>query len=162
MRVPLLALLLLLRLICAAHSGGNGLVPHLKVKAFSKPSYFLLTHSILGLRQAPRTLTGCPLLTKPGAAHILPVARDGDLALSHFHWKTTASGYHRCQQGTRGVAALATMLLAAAPAAEVGETCFAFIFCLAMTCCSTILSTQDRTRTHFDSGSRHQLTGVKN
>lgn len=59
-----------------------------------------------------------------------PAAQDGDLALSHFHWKTTASGYHRCQQGARGVA-LAMMLLAAA-AAEVGGTCFAFIFCLAL------------------------------
>lgn len=65
-----------------------------------------------------------------GYTHILPLAQDGDLALSHFHWKTTASGYHRCQQGARGVA-LAMMLLAAA-AAEVGETCFAFIFCLAL------------------------------
>lgn len=74
-----------------------------------------------------------PLLATPGACeatHILPAAQDGDLALSHFHWKTTASGYHRCQQGARGVA-LAMMLLAAA-AAEVGKTCFAFIFCLAL------------------------------
>lgn len=73
-----------------------------------------------------------PHLATPGvceATHIFPAAQDGDLALSHFHWKTTASGYHRCQQGARGVA-LAMMLLAAA-AAEVGETCFAFIFCLA-------------------------------
>lgn len=82
--------------------------------------------------QAPLTLTGLPLLATPGACeatHILPAAQDGDMALSHFHWKTTASGYHRCQQGARGVA-LAMMLLAAA-AAEVGKACFAYIFCLA-------------------------------
>lgn len=46
-----------------------------------------------------------PLLATPGACeatHILQAAQDGDLALSHFHWKTTASGYHRCQQWCQG------------------------------------------------------------
>ena len=50
-----------------------------------------------------------PLLATPGvcvcvceATRILPVTQDGDLALSHFHWKTTASGYHRCQGGGVG------------------------------------------------------------
>ena len=74
-----------------------------------------------------------PLLAAPGvceATHILTVVQDGDLAISHFHWKTTASGYHRCQQSARGVA-LAMMLLAAA-AAEVGKTYFTFIICLVL------------------------------
>lgn len=77
-------------------------------------------------------LIGSPLLATPGtckATHILSVAQDGDTGLSHFHWKTTASGCHRCQQGARGVA-LATMLLAVA-AAVIGKTGSAFIFCLA-------------------------------
>lgn len=88
---------------------------------------------LLQLLQLTCTAEHSPLLATPGvceATHILPVAKDGDLALSHFHWKTTASGYHRCQQGARGVA-LAMMLLAGA-AAEVGETSFAYIFCLAL------------------------------
>lgn len=94
-----------------------------------------------------------PLLSvTPGvyeATQILPADQDGDLALSHFHWKTTASGYHRCQQG-----------------AWVGgggwpwccwqaeETCFAFIFCLAL----WPLATRRRKHsvcTHLDSGSPH-------
>lgn len=109
-----------------------------------------------------------PFLATPGvceATHILPVAKDGDLDLSHFHWKTTASGYHRCQQGARGVA-LAMMLLAAA-AAEVGETCFGYIFCLALwpacyktPCCrASALPAKANYSvfmwTHLDSGSCH-------
>lgn len=72
---------------------------------------------------------GSLVLARPGvceATRILAVTQDGDLALSRYHWKTTASGYHTCQQDARGVA-LAMMLLAAA-AAEVGKTRHAFIF----------------------------------
>lgn len=110
-------------------------VSYLKLNTFSEISYFLFAHYDLALRHTCLSAVPNrePLLATPGACeatHILSVAQDGDLALSHFHWKTTASGYHRCQQGARGVA-LAMMLLAAA-AAEVGETCFAFIFCLAL------------------------------
>lgn len=107
----------------------------LKVNTFPQFSHFLSAHYDLAPRHTVSSAVPNrePLLATPGACeatHILPAAQDGDLAISHFHWKTTASGYHRCQQGARGVA-LAMMLLAAA-AAEVGETCFAFIFCLAL------------------------------
>lgn len=54
----------------------------------------------------PLSLTGSPSWPHQvhvrGYTHILPAAQDGDLALSHFHWKTTASGYHRCQQWCQG------------------------------------------------------------
>lgn len=93
-----------------------------------------ITTRLSGTQPRPLSLMGGRiLLATPGVCettHILPVAQDGDLALSHFHWKTTASGYHRCQQNARGVA-LAMMLLAAA-AAEVGKSRFAYILCLAL------------------------------
>lgn len=55
--------------------------------------------------------------------------RDGDLALSHFHWKIGASEYHRCQRNARGM--VLAMLLLAVAAAEAGKFHFANIFCLA-------------------------------
>lgn len=118
---------------CAIQRDHNWSVSQLNI--FAQISYFLsgrydLAHRLTASSPVPYRE---PLLATPGvceATHILPAAQDGDLALSHFHWKTTASGYHRCQQGARGVA-LAMMLLAAA-AAGVGKTCFPFIFCLAL------------------------------
>lgn len=94
-----------------------------------------LTNPVIQMKHTLIFLCPCrePLSATPGACeatHILPAAQHGDLALSHFLWKTTASGYQGCQQGARGMA-LAMVLLAAA-AAEVGETCFAYIFCLAL------------------------------
>lgn len=57
--------------------------------------------------QTPLTPMGSPLLATPGAseaAYIPAVSQGGDMAQSHFQWKTTASGCRRCQMHARGVA----------------------------------------------------------
>lgn len=140
------------QIICAIQGSPTGLYFHLNLSAFQQISYFPPSALCLG-SQVMLTLTGSPLLPTPGACeatHILPAAQDGDLALSHFHWKTTAPGYHRCQQGTREVMS-AMVLLAAAAIAGIGETCFAFMIC------STILQTKTKACmcTHLDAGSYH-------
>lgn len=50
--------------------------------------------------QTRLTPMGSPLSATPGAsvpAYIPAVSQGGDMAQSHFQWKTTASGCRRCQ-----------------------------------------------------------------
>lgn len=60
--------------------------------------------------QTRLTPVGSPLSATLGAseaAYIPAVSQGGDMAQSHFQWKTTASGCRRCQMHARGVAAMA-------------------------------------------------------
>lgn len=113
--------------------------------------------------QTRLTPMGSPLSATPGAseaAYIPAVSQGGDMAQSHFQWKTTASGCRRCQMHARGVAVV--MMVG-------GNSCIGWqnLLCLhiltgspAMKHRSTMLATEakDGICAHLDSGAHnHQF-----
>lgn len=68
----------------------------------SKPNSYISAHLTHKHTHSPSARPTRPHQVFARQHAFLQWPKDGDLALSHFHWKTAASGYHTCQRGTRG------------------------------------------------------------